>query len=163
MRTFLVALGLSAVPWLPTTAGAAHQPPRVSVQPFDGDVGPTLRDEVIRALRARGYRIVTSIPRADGTGPYLSLARDYELNAFVTGDVEVHGNRRAITFLVWNGATGSVVGRWSAASESKQLRGTVARGFWKHLARALAHAKPPRSAEPAPAPTMYIDASLAGH
>ncbi|HEY2903792.1 MAG TPA: hypothetical protein VGL59_24620 [Polyangia bacterium] len=160
MRSFLAALVLTAALW-PWTAVRAEAAPRVSVQPFDGDVGPALRDDVARALRAHGYQIVTSIPRTDGTGPYLSLAQDHRLTAFVTGDVEVHGSRRAITFLVWNGATASVVGRWSAAASSKQIRRAVAHGFWKHLAKALAETQAPPRAGFDPAPTMYIDASLA--
>ncbi|HEX3698565.1 MAG TPA: hypothetical protein VH374_24545 [Polyangia bacterium] len=160
MRTFLAALVLTAALW-PCASVRAESAPRVSVQPFDGDVGPALRDYVARALRVHGYQIVTSIPRAAGTGPYLSLAQDHRLTAFVTGDVEVHGSRRAITFLVWNGATASVVGRWSAEASSKQIRHTVARGFWKHLSKALAETQAPPRSEFDPAPTKYIDASLA--
>jgi hypothetical protein len=142
-------------------ARAAEPGGRVSVQPFDGDVGPTLRDDVVRALRVHGFHAVTFIPRSDGTGPYLSLAQEHNLSAFVTGDVEARGSHRAITFLVWNGATGSVIGRWSAAAGQKQIRRTVTRGFWKHLAKALASAQAPPRNELDPAPTMYIDASYA--
>lgn len=162
MRTILGALFVFlTAPFLATPARAAEPSPRVSVQPFDGDVGPALRDDVARALRAHGFRTVTSIPRTDGTGPYLSLAREHNLTAFVTGDVEARGKRRSITFLVWNGATGSVIGRWSAASADKQIRRAVARGFWKHLAKAMAAAQAPPRDELEPAPTMYIDASYA--
>jgi hypothetical protein len=132
---------------------------RVAVQPFDGEVGPALRDDVVRTLRSRGYRIITSIPRADGTGPYLSLAQDHQLTAFVTGDVETHRSRQSITFLVWSGATASVVGRWSATAPPKRLRRTVARGFWKHLSKALAAAQAPPRPELEQAAPMYIDAS----
>lgn len=164
MRTFvsaLVLLSASFLSLLASPAQASEPLGRVSVQPFDGDVGPVLRDDVARALRRQGFRIITSIPRAEGTGPYLSLAQEHNLTAFITGDVEVHGGYRTITFLVWNGATGSVIGRWSAASGQKQIRRTVARGFWKHLAKALAAAQAPPHDELEPAPTMYIDASYA--
>ena len=164
MGTFpaaLVLLSASFLVPLARPAQASEPLARISVQPFDGDVGPALRDDVVRALRRQGFRIITSIPRADGTGPYLSLAQEHNLTAFITGDVEVHGGYRTITFLVWNGATGSVIGRWSAASAQKQIRRAVARGFWKHLAKALAAAQPPARNDLEPAPPMYIDASYA--
>ena len=132
---------------------------RVAVQPFDGDVGPILRDDVVRALRSRGFRIVTSIPRADGTGPYLSLAHEHQLTAFVTGDVETHRSWQSITFLVWSGVTASVVGRWSATAPPKRLRRAVARGFWKHLSKALAAAQAPYRPDLDQAAPTYIDAS----
>src|SRR5258708_3316216 len=145
MRTFLVALVFLSAPLAAAPARAAQSSPRVSVLPFDGDMGPALRDDIVRVLRARGFSTVTSIPRTDGTAPYLRRPREHNWPAFVPADVEAHGGRRSIPFLVGNGATASVVGRWSAASGQKQIRRTVARGFWKHLAKALAAAQaPPR-------------------
>jgi len=161
VRTIFAALLSIAALWSFSASARAAEPPRVAVQPFDGDVGPPLRDDVARILRARGYQIVRSIPRADGTGPYLSLAQDHRLTAFVTGDVEMRGTRRSITFLVWNGATGSVVGRWSASSGPRQIRRTVSRGFWKHLSKALAQTQAPPRNDLEPAPPMYIDAGYA--
>ena len=161
MRTIVAALVLLGIPLLPTLAPASELAGRVSVQPFDGDVGPALRDDVVRALRVHGFHTITSIPRTGGTGPYLSLAQEHNLSAFVTGDVEARGSRRSITFLVWSGATASVIGRWSAAAGQKQIRRAVARGFWKHLAKALAAAQAPPRNEFAPAPPLYIDASYA--
>jgi hypothetical protein len=140
-------------------APAAAQPaPRVSVQPIDGEAGPALRQLVVRLLRARGYRVVTNIARVDGTGQYLSLARDHRLNAFVTGDVEQGKHRSSITFLVWDGATGSVVGRWSASAPAKRMGAAIGKGFWKHLGSAFDGAQPPPSDELPEAPPMRIDA-----
>ena len=161
MRTFVSALVVLSATLVIAPAGAAEAAERVSVQPFDGDIGPSLREDVVRALRAHGFHTVTFIPRANGTGPYLSLAHEHHLTAFVTGDVEAHGSRRSITFLVWSGDTGSVVGRWSAVCGQRQIRRAVARGFWKHLGKALAAAKAPPRDEFDPAPTLYIDASYA--
>jgi hypothetical protein len=132
---------------------------RVSVQPFDGTAGPALRQQIARALRGHGYRVVTSIARVDGTGQYLSLARDHRLAAFVTGDMEEGRRRQSITFLVWNGATGSVLGRWSVSAAPKRLARAVAKGFWKHIGPVLDGAQPPPSNELPPAPPMRIDAS----
>jgi hypothetical protein len=142
---------------------AAAQPAaRVSVQPFDcGSTvsGSALRAQVARILRGRGYRVLTSIARVGGTGQYPELARDHRLAAFVTGDVEEHPRRHTITFLVWDGATGSVRARWSATAAPKQLGRAVAKGFWKHLGAALDGAQSPAVEQPlAPAAPMYIDA-----
>ena len=162
MRTLVSALLVLSVAFAAVPAGASEAASRVSVQPFEGDLGQLLRGDVIRALRAHGFQTVTSIPRTDGTGPYLSLAHEHHLTAFITGDVEARGAHRSITFLVWSGATASVVGRWSAACGQKQIRRTVARGFWKHLAKALAAAQaPPRDDLDPPPPPLYIDASYA--
>ncbi len=108
MRTFLVALVFLSAPLAAAPARAAQSSPRVSVLPFDGDMGPALRDDIVRVLRARGFSTVTSIPRTQ-----------------------------------------------------KQIRRTVARGFWKHLAKALAAAQAPPRDEFDPAPPMFIDASYA--
>jgi hypothetical protein len=132
---------------------------RVSVQPLDGPVGQSLRQQIARMVRRHGYRVVTSIPRVDGTGQYLTLARDHGLAAFVAADLEERKTRHTITLLVWDGANGSVLGRWSASAPPRRLPRALARGFWKHLGPALEKAQAPPSDELPPAPTMHIDAS----
>jgi hypothetical protein len=137
---------------------AARAADRVSVQPFDGELGPALRQQVARMLRGHGFRVVTSIARVDGTGQYLTLARDHRLTALVTGDIEEHRTRQTVTFLVWNGATGAVLGRWSASAPPKRLAKAVAKGFWKHLEKAFEGAAAPPSTELPPAPPMFVNA-----
>ena len=64
-----------------------------------------------------------------------------------------------VTFLVWNGDDGGVVGRWSVAARDKKLWKAVAKGFWQHLGRALSDAKAPPADELGPAPPpLHIDA-----
>jgi hypothetical protein len=145
---------------LSSSAWASSAPARISVQPLDGPVGPVLRQQIARLVRGHGFRVVTSIPRVAGTGQYLSLARDHRLAAFVTGDLEEHKTRQTLTILIWDGAGGSVVGRWSASGPTKQLPRLLARGFWKHLGSALEKAQAPVATDPlGPAPPMRIDAS----
>src|SRR4051794_4120624 len=91
---------------VPATAEAAPAHGRVSVQPFDGETGPSLRGLVARILRGRGFRVTPGVPRVSGTGQYPSLARDNRLCAFVTGEVEERPRRHTVTFLVWNGVSG---------------------------------------------------------
>ena len=153
LLVLLVALALAvAVAPLARAAG------RISVQPIDGELGPALRQEVARILRGHGLHPMTSIARVDGTGQYLTLARDHRLAALVTGDIEEHRTRATIRFLVWNGATGSVLGRWEATAPPKRLGKAVAKGFWKHLKPAFEEAAPPPSTELPPAEPMFVNA-----
>jgi hypothetical protein len=156
MRRLLLLLVALCFPPLP--AGAAA---RVSVQPIEGELGPALRAEVARLLRGHGLRPITSIGRVDGTGQYLTLARDHRLAALVTADIEEHRSRHTVRFLVWNGASGSVLGRWEASAPPKRLGKAVAKGFWKHLKPAFEQATPPPSTELEPAPPMYVNAGSA--
>jgi hypothetical protein len=131
---------------------------RVSVQPFEGEQGPALRGQIARLLRGRGCRVVTTVPRVGGTGQYLGLARDHRLAAFVTGDLEEGRARHSITFLVWDGASGSVLGRWTASAAPKNLPKVVAKGFWKALGPRFIGAQAPPSDELEPAAPMYVNA-----
>ena len=69
-----------------------------------------MRDQIARLLRAHGYQVITTLPRVGGTGQYLELAKDNRLTAFVTADLEEGRHHSCVTFLLWDGATGSVQG-----------------------------------------------------
>jgi hypothetical protein len=133
---------------------------RVSVQPFNsrGDLGPVLREQISRLLRARGYQVVTMLPRVGGTGQYLTLAKDNRLTAFVTADLEEGRHRSCVTFLLWDGATGSVQGRWSVSAAAKRLPKAIAKGFWKYFGPRFEGVQPPPSDVLEPAPPMYVNA-----
>lgn len=118
-----------------------------------------MRALIARIVRGRGYRAITTLPRYEGTAQYPGLARDHRLAAFVTADVEERGKWQRITFLVWNGATGSVLGRWTASAPAPALARTVGRGFWTHLGPAVMKAAAPPSSTLEAAPPMRIDAS----
>jgi hypothetical protein len=133
---------------------------KIAVQPIDGPTNmESMRGLVVRIVRGRGYRTMTSLPRYEGTGQYPILARDHHLSAFVTADVEERGKWQRITFLVWNGATGSILGRWTASGQGPVLARAVGRGFWAHLGPAMRKASAPPSNVPGAAPPMRIDAS----
>jgi Amt family ammonium transporter len=139
----------------------------VSVSPFGGDNSEPVRRQVTRLMRGRGLSVETSLPRVDDPTQYPSLAREHHLAAFLTGDVETRKRGRAparqtVTFVVWNGATGAQLGRWSATGAPRRLPSVVARGFFKNLGRAFQAADPPPSPpsppsasppSPAPAPS----------
>jgi hypothetical protein len=138
----------------------AHLQPglRVAVQPFGGELGPALRGQIARLLRGRGARVLTTLPRVGGTGQYLTLARDNRLAAFVTGDLDERPHRATITFLVWDGASGSVLGRWTASAAPKNLPKAIAKGFWKALGARFEGAQAPPSDTVEEAPPMYVNA-----
>lgn len=154
LRTAVVvlALCLSQLAW----AG-----PRIAVQPFNGPdpESGAVRYQVARIVARHGYRVLTSIPAVSGTGQYPQIARDRELKAFVVADVTARGNRVAVTFLIWQGADGEVVGRWETSADKSQLARVLGKGFWRRLGPAIGKAMAPASTKLAPAPTMYIDAS----
>ncbi|HEY8924284.1 MAG TPA: hypothetical protein VIU64_07880 [Polyangia bacterium] len=134
---------------------------RIAVQPFEGgaNAGP-LRALVSRIVRGHGFRPVTTLPHYEGTGQYPNLAREHHLTAFVTAGVEQRGPWSSVTFLVWSGANGSIVRRWTASAPSGRLNEVVGRGFWSHLGPAVQRTvAPPLPPEMEQAPTMRIDAS----
>src|SRR3569833_1621053 len=132
----------------------------VAVQPIQGAQGAPMRALVSRIVRSRGYRSFTTLPHYDGTGQYPALAREHFLSVFVTGDVDERGRWSSITFLVWSGVSGSVIGRWTAAGPTASLGRTVGRGFWSHLGPAMQRAvAPPDPIDQQQAPTMRIAAS----
>lgn len=132
----------------------------VAVQPIEGSQGAPLRALVSRIVRGRGFRAMTTLPHYDGTGQYPTLAREHHLAAFVTGDVEERGKWSSITFLVWNGVSGSVIGRWTTSGPTDALARAVGRGFWTHLGPAMQRAfPPPLPIDQQQAPPMRIDAS----
>jgi hypothetical protein len=155
----LVVLGL--VFGVGATPAAARD--LVSVQPVVGPGGPQVRATVLRLVRRKGYRVTTGVPRATGTGQYYTWAREAGLTAFVASELVPlgrSGRRQRLTFLVWSGHDGSVVGRWTVTAHARALPRAVARGFWRHLGRALARAEPPAEwRQMSPGPTLRIDAS----
>lgn len=163
----LVRILLALVAWLLVLANGVGSggraqgatSARVAVQPLDGPTGASLRQQIARLVRGHGFQVLTSIPRVAGTGQYLDLARDHRLTAFIAADIEEHKTRQTLTILIWDGASGSVLSRWSATGSVKALPRTLARGFWKHLGPALEKAQAPPSTDLAPAAPLRIDAS----
>jgi hypothetical protein len=156
VRSAILIVGVLAV-WPARVAPAAAQTPgRVAVQPIGGTPVPSCA--ALRLLREHGYRALTSIPGVEGTGQYLTLARDHRLAAFVASDLEEHRTRQTLTMLIWDGAQGAVLDRWSVSGPPRQLGKLLAKGFWKHLGPALERARAPEPTALAPAPPMRIDA-----
>ena len=133
---------------------------QVSVQPMSGPAGPQVRATVVRIVRRKGLRVTTGIPQASGTGQYYTWAREVGVKAFVAADLERRGKRERATFLVWSGNSGSIVGRWTVTARTGALNQVVARGFWRHLGRAVRRAQAPVEwRDMAPGPTLRINAA----
>jgi anti-sigma regulatory factor (Ser/Thr protein kinase) len=137
------------------------RPTRIAVQPIASEsaTGPALRAHVARILRGRGFRVVTALPSVSGTAQYPGLAHDHHIAAFLVSEVQERPTTTSVTFLVWQGCDGNVVGRWSVSAPPKRLATAVSKGFWPQLGRALAGAQPPPSKDLPPAKPMRIDAS----
>jgi hypothetical protein len=163
--SFRLAVAFAAAGLSLCLGGAtAFARPDVSVQPVVGENRGVIRRQIARTVRARGLRVTTEVPLAEGTGQYYTWARELGLRAFVTGEVETIGRRQRATFLVWSGHNGSVVGRWSVTAPASRLPRAVARGFWPKLGRSFKRAHlPPEWRQPklTPGPTLRIDAGLA--
>jgi hypothetical protein len=162
VRAAILVVGVLALGLARVAPAAAQTPGRVAVQPIGGTPVPScaaLRQQIARLLREHGYRALTSIPGVQGTGQYLTLARDHRVAAFVASDLEEHRTRQTLTILIWDGAQGAVLDRWSVTGPARQLGKLLAKGFWKHLGPALERARAPESTVLAPAPPMRIDAS----
>jgi hypothetical protein len=164
-RIFVIA-SLAATTLAVTVVAPAHAARRayVAVQPIDGPPGgPQLRKVVVRTVRARGMRVTTEIPKAEGTGQYYTWARELGLKAFVSSELEtLRGRRQRATFLVWSGHNGAIVGRWTVTAAAAQLPRAVARGFWPRLGPSLRRAQvPPEWRQISPGPTQRINAGLA--
>ena len=136
----------------------AHAFPRVAVQPFGGPETEPYRQQVTKIVGRHGFKVVASLPSVSGTSQYPGLAKEKRLSAFVVADTEDRGDRIILSFLVWQGIDGSVIGRWEVAGPKKLMPGKLGREFWRRLGPAIGHALAPPSDELSPAPRMRINA-----
>jgi hypothetical protein len=141
---------------------AAVAAPRVAVQPFGGPDTEPYRQQVAKIVGRHGFRVVTSLPAVSGTSQYPGLAKDKRLSAFIVADTDDRGERILLSFLVWQGIDGSVIGRWEVSAAKKQMPSRLARDFWRRLGPAIGKAIAPPSDELGPAPTMRINAGPPG-
>lgn len=93
-----------------------------------------------------------------GTSQYPGLAKEKNLSAFVVADVSDRGNRVNVSFLVWQGIDGSVVGRWEVAGPKKLVVRRLYKEFWRRLGPSIQKAMAPHSDILPPAPPMRINA-----
>jgi len=146
---------LSLLASSPLSALAA---PRVAVQPFSGNETELLRRQVAQIVGHHGFRVLTTLAPVSGTSQYPGLAKEKNLSAFIVADVVDKGKRVSVSFLVWQGIDGSVLGRWEVAGPKKKIARRLAKEFWKRLGPSIEKAMAPPSDYLTPAPPMRIDA-----
>jgi hypothetical protein len=145
-----------------TSAAQARSPALVAIQPVGGAptlVGASLRAQIARLVRARGYRVVTTIPIVESTGQYLALARDHKVTGFLVSDLNWSKSRHTLTMVVLDGEQGSALGRWSVTAPVRNPGKFLANGFWKHLGPALEKARAPELPVIPPPPGLRLDAN----
>lgn len=143
-------------------SAALARSPLIAIQPIRGApdlVAASLRSQIARLVRARGYRVITTIPGVETAAEYPALARDRRVTTFVVSDLEWSKSRHRLTIVLWDGEQGSELGRWSVSAPVTNPGKFLANGFWKHLGPAFEKARarePPAS----PPPTaMDLDAN----
>src|SRR5437879_2447822 len=100
-------------------AAAQTRSPLIAIQPVRGApdlVGASLRSQIARLVRARGYRVITTIPSVESSAEYSALARAHRVTTFVASDLEWSKSRHKLTIVVWDGEQGSELGRWSVSA-----------------------------------------------
>jgi hypothetical protein len=139
-------------------AAKVQAAPRVAVQPFGGPETEVYRRQVAKIVGRHGFKVVTSLPSVSGTSQYPGLAKEKKLNAFVVADVEERGERVTLSFLVWQGLDGGVLGRWEVSGAKKNIGSRLGKEFWKRLGPVIGRAMAPASDVLSPAPPMRINA-----
>jgi hypothetical protein len=139
LALILATLGVNA-------SAAQARSPLVAIQPIRGApdlVAASLRSQIARLVRARGFRVITTIPSVESAAEYAALSRARHVTTFVASDLEWSKSRQRLTIVVWNGEQGAELGRWSASAPVNNPGTFLASGFWKHLGPALEKARAP--------------------
>lgn len=155
VRSLALTAWLAGLLALPVVAAAAS---RVAVQPFGGADTEPYRRQVAKIVARHGFKVLTSLPAVSGTSQYPGLARDKRVSAFVVADVDDRGARIVLSFVVWQGIDGSVIGRWEVSGTKKTIGARIGRELWKRLGPAISRSMAPPSDVLSPAPPMRINA-----
>jgi hypothetical protein len=118
---------------------AAKPPPRVAVLEFTGD-GARHRAQVISALRARHFRVLSDVSRMETVTQVQATADRLGLGAIVEGSVTGTGRRTALVVRVRGARTGVLAGTATFAGDRKRLEWDIAHNFWKRLGPSLKQA-----------------------
>ncbi len=132
---------------------------KVAVMGFEGDGANPLRARVVRLLRAKGLKVVTSLRPVDTPEQYREMADTLVLVAFLDGEASEDGDQASVTVHVRSGVSGLRVASATLAGERRKLPATIDKELWAQLApplsRICADAAKPRKREREP---MRIEA-----
>jgi len=142
-------------------AAAPLPPPKgkVAVLAFEGDGADPLRTRVVRLLRAKGLKVITTLRPVDTPEQYREMADTLVLVAFLDGEASEDGDQASITVNVRSGVSGLRVASATLAGERRKLPSTIEKELWSQLApplsRVCTDAAKPRKREREP---MRIEA-----
>lgn len=132
---------------------------KVAVMGFEGDGANPLRARVVRLLRAKGLKVVTSLRPVDTPEQYREMADTLVLVAFLDGESSEDGDQASVTVHVRSGVSGLRVASATLAGERRKLPAAIDKELWAQLApplsRVCADAAKPRKREREP---MRIEA-----
>jgi hypothetical protein len=121
-------------------SAAQARSPLIAIQPIRGApdlVAASLRSQIARLVRARGFRVITTIPGVESNAEYSALARNRRVTTFVLSELDWSKSRHRLTIVVWDGEQGAELGRWSVSAPVNNPGKFLPNGFWKHLGPAL--------------------------
>jgi hypothetical protein len=126
---------------------------------FDGDGANPLRGRIVRLLRAKGLKVITTLRPVDSPEQYREMADTLVLVAFVDGEASEDGDQASVTVNVRSGVSGLRVASATLAGERRKLPAAIDKELWLQLepplARACADAAKPHKREREP---MRIEA-----
>jgi len=120
-------------------AAAPLPPPRgkVAVLAFEGDGANPLRARVVRLLRAKGLKVITSLRPVDTPEQYREMADTLVLVAFLDGEASEDGDQASVTVHVRSGVSGLRIASATLAGERRKLPATIDKELWAQLAPPL--------------------------
>jgi hypothetical protein len=113
---------------------------KVAVLGFGGDGSAPVRKQVIRVLRAKGFRINAGLRPVDSAGQYREMADALGLTAYLDGDVRADGDQRSATIRVRSGRTGLHVTTATFTADRGKLSAEIEKALWRRLGLVLAQA-----------------------
>jgi hypothetical protein len=113
---------------------------KVAVLAFDGDGSGPVRKQVIRALRARGFRVNAGLRPVDSAGQYREMAETLGLAAYLDGEIRTDGDLGSATIRVRSGRTGTHVLTATFTADRRKLGAEVGKDLWRRLGPVLAQA-----------------------
>jgi len=124
----------------PAVAKAEPLPPpkgKVAVLAFEGDGANPLRARVVRLLRAKGLKVITTLRPVDTPEQYREMADTLVLVAFLDGEASEDGDQASVTVHVRSGVSGLRIASATLAGERRKLPATIDKELWAQLAPPL--------------------------
>jgi hypothetical protein len=110
---------------------------KVAVLAFEGDGANPLRARVVRLLRAKGLKVVTTLRPVDTPEQYREMADTLVLVAFLDGEASEDGDQASVTVHVRSGVSGLRIASATLAGERRKLPATIDKELWGQLSPPL--------------------------